>query len=59
MFMQVVKRYKYICIEQNSHMPLPTAGGGGGGPERMGPRPPPWVPLLKNPIMVAVSFPPV
>ena len=31
----------------------------GGGPERMGPRPPPWVPLLKNPIMVAVSFPPV
>ena len=30
-----------------------------GGPERMGPRPPPWVPLLKNPIMVAVSFPPV
>ena len=33
--------------------------GIGGGPERMGPRPPPWVPLLKNPIMVAVSFPPV
>ena len=29
------------------------------GPERMGPRPPPWVPLLRNPIMVAVSFPPV
>ena len=22
--------------------------GGGGGPERMGPRPPPWVPLLKS-----------
>ena len=32
---------------------------GWGGPERMGPRPPPWVPLLRNPIMVAVSFPPV
>ena len=32
---------------------------GGGGPERTGPRPPPWVPLLKNLIMVAVSFPPV
>ena len=27
------------------------------GPERMGPRPPPWVPLLN--LMVAVSFPPV
>ena len=25
---------------------LGEAGGGGGGPERMGPRPPPWVPLL-------------
>ena len=22
--------------------------GGRGGPERMGPRPPPWVPLLKS-----------
>ena len=31
----------------------------GGGPERMGFRPPPWVPLLKNLIMVVVSFPPV
>ena len=30
-----------------------------GGPERTGPHPPPWVPLLKNPIIVAVSFPPV
>ena len=30
-----------------------------GGPERTGPRPPPWVPLLKNLLMVAVSFPPV
>ena len=30
-----------------------------GGSERMGPRPPPWVPLLKNLIIVAVSFPPV
>ena len=30
-----------------------------GGPERTGPRPPPWVPLLKNLIMVVVSFPPV
>ena len=30
-----------------------------GGPERMGPHPPPWVPLLKNVIVVAVSFPPV
>ena len=29
---------------------MPTVGG----PERMGPRPPPWVPLLKNPIVVAV-----
>ena len=33
--------------------------GSRGGPERTGPRPPPWVPLLKNLIMVAVSFPPV
>ena len=30
-----------------------------GGPERTGPRPPPWVPLLKNLLMVAVFFPPV
>ena len=30
-----------------------------GGPERTGPRPPPWVPLLRNLMMVAVSFPPV
>ena len=30
-----------------------------GGPEKTGPRPPPWVPLLKNIILVAVSFPPV
>ena len=28
-----------------------------GGPERTGPHPPPWVPLLKNLIMVVVSFP--
>ena len=30
-----------------------------GGPEKIGPRPPPWAPLLKNPMMAAVSFPPV
>ena len=31
----------------------------GGGSESMGPRPPPWVPLLKILITIAVSFPPV
>ena len=30
-----------------------------GGPERTSPHPPSWVPLLKNLMMVAVSFPPV
>ena len=30
MFMQVVMRYKSICIEQNTRMPLPTAGSIGG-----------------------------
>ena len=38
--------------------PLPRLSNRG-GPERMGPRPPLWVPLLKHFIMVAVSFPPV
>ena len=49
------REYRDMCIHlDHEHRAL-----GWGGPERTGPRPPPWVPLLKNPIMVAVSFLPV
>ena len=37
---------------------VPLHGTSRGGPERMGPRPPPWVPSLKIRLVVAVSCPP-
>ena len=37
---------RYMLLTPSQYPPPPQ--GVRGGPERMGPRPPPWVPLLKS-----------